>query len=194
MPKTKRTTRTSRRAAKTQQNRRMWIIIAIAILVLAVAISRIMTAQRPAPAVSGEMPELVSANTYSGPPPMLIDTSKEYTATVKMEKGGEFVIQFYPEQAPITVNSFVFLAREGFYDGVTFHRVLDGFMAQGGDPTGTGGGGPGYKFVNEDSELRFDKPVWSRWPMPGVTPMEASSLLPSAQPRSWMAGILFLDR
>jgi cyclophilin family peptidyl-prolyl cis-trans isomerase len=157
MPKTKRTTRSNRRAAKTQQNRRMWIIIAIAILVLAVAISRIMTAQRPAPAVSGEMPELVSANTYSGPPPMLIDTSKEYTATVKMEKGGEFVIQFYPEQAPITVNSFVFLAREGFYDGVTFHRVLDGFMAQGGDPTGTGGGGPGYKFVNEDSELRFDK-------------------------------------
>jgi cyclophilin family peptidyl-prolyl cis-trans isomerase len=74
-----------------------------------------------------------------------------------MENGGEFVIQLFPDKAPITVNSFVFLAREGYFDGVTFHRVLDGFMAQGGDPTGTGGGGPGYTFVNEDSDLRFDK-------------------------------------
>jgi peptidylprolyl isomerase len=63
----------------------------------------------------------------------------------------------YPDKAPITVNSFVFLAREGYFNGVTFHRVLEGFMAQGGDPTGTGGGGPGYQFVNEDSDLRFDK-------------------------------------
>ncbi|MCE1254159.1 MAG: peptidylprolyl isomerase [Anaerolineae bacterium] len=75
-----------------------------------------------------------------------------------MAKGGEFVVQLYPKQAPITVNNFVFLAREGYYDGTTFHRVLDGFMAQGGDPTGTGMGGPGYKFVNEDSDLQFDKP------------------------------------
>jgi cyclophilin family peptidyl-prolyl cis-trans isomerase len=156
MPKTKRTTRSKQRAAKTQQKRRMWIIIAIAILVLAVAVSRLMTTQRPAP-VSEEMPTLISANTYSGPPPMLIDTSKQYTATVKMEKGGEFVIDLYADEAPITVNSFVFLAREGYFDGVTFHRVLEGFMAQGGDPTGTGGGGPGYQFVNEDSDLRFDK-------------------------------------
>jgi cyclophilin family peptidyl-prolyl cis-trans isomerase len=74
-----------------------------------------------------------------------------------MEKGGEFVIEFYADKAPITVNSFVFLAREGYFNGVTFHRVLEGFMAQGGDPTGTGGGGPGYQFVNEDSDLRFDK-------------------------------------
>jgi len=88
---------------------------------------------------------------------MLIDTSKKYTATVKMAKGGEFVIELYADKAPITVNSFVFLAQEGYFDGVTFHRVLDGFMAQGGDPTGTGGGGPGFKFVNEDSDLKFDK-------------------------------------
>ncbi|MEN4041012.1 MAG: peptidylprolyl isomerase, partial [Anaerolineaceae bacterium] len=87
----------------------------------------------------------------------IIDVSKQYTATVRMENGGEFVIQLFPDKAPITVNSFVFLAREGYFDGVTFHRVLDGFMAQGGDPTGTGGGGPGYTFVNEDSDLRFDK-------------------------------------
>ena len=88
---------------------------------------------------------------------MTIDQSKQYSATVKMAKGGEFVIQLYANKAPITVNSFVFLAKQGFYDGVTFHRVLDGFMAQGGDPTGTGGGGPGYQFANEDSDLKFDK-------------------------------------
>lgn len=74
-----------------------------------------------------------------------------------MEKGGEFVISLYADKAPITVNSFVFLARDGYFDGVTFHRVLDGFMAQGGDPTGTGRGGPGYQFVNEYSDLTFDK-------------------------------------
>ncbi len=74
-----------------------------------------------------------------------------------MATGGEFVIQLYPDKAPITVNSFVFLACKGYFNGVTFHRVLEGFMAQGGDPTGTGGGGPGYEFVNEDSDLTFDK-------------------------------------
>ncbi|HNK63996.1 MAG TPA: peptidylprolyl isomerase [Anaerolineales bacterium] len=94
---------------------------------------------------------------YDAPPPMTIDVNKKYFATVEMQKGGSFVIQLYPDKAPITVNSFVFLAREGFFDGVTFHRVLDGFMAQGGDPLGTGQGGPGYEFVNEDSDLTFDK-------------------------------------
>ncbi|MBK9208600.1 MAG: peptidylprolyl isomerase [Anaerolineales bacterium] len=89
---------------------------------------------------------------------MTIDVNKTYMATVEMEKGGQFVLELYADKAPITVNSFVFLAREGFYDGVTFHRVLDGFMAQGGDPTGTGQGGPGYEFVNENSDLVFDKP------------------------------------
>ena len=59
-----------------------------------------------------------------------------------MAKGGVFVIQLYPDKAPITVNSFVFLARQGYFNGLTFHRVLEGFMAQGGDPTGTGSGGP----------------------------------------------------
>lgn len=90
-------------------------------------------------------------------PPLKIDTGKQYFATVKMAKGGEFVVQLYPDKAPKTVNSFVFLACKGFFDGVTFHRVLEGFMAQGGDPTGTGGGGPGYEFENEDSDLTFDK-------------------------------------
>ena len=95
---------------------------------------------------------------YKSAPPMTIDKQKTYTATFKMAKGGEFVVQLYPDKAPITVNSFVFLARQKFFDGLTFHRVLDGFMAQGGDPTGLGSGGPGYEFVNEDSDLKFDKP------------------------------------
>jgi cyclophilin family peptidyl-prolyl cis-trans isomerase len=99
----------------------------------------------------------VGAKQYNAPPPMTIDVNKQYFATVKMAKGGEFVIQLYPDKAPITVNNFVFLAREGYYDGTTFHRVLADFMAQGGDPTGTGGGGPGYIFENEDSDLTFDK-------------------------------------
>jgi len=94
---------------------------------------------------------------YDSVPPMTIDISKAYTAAVKMEDGGEFVIQLYPEKAPVTVNNFVFLAREGFYDGVTFHRVLPGFMAQTGDPQGTGTGGPGYSFEDETNDFRFDK-------------------------------------
>ncbi len=94
---------------------------------------------------------------YASAPQMIIDTHKQYFATVKMAKGGEFVIQLFADKAPITVNSFVFLAYNKFFDGVTFHRVIDGFMAQGGDPTGTGTGGPGYEFVNEKNDLTFDK-------------------------------------
>ena len=101
--------------------------------------------------------DIPAAGEYTQPP-MKIDVSKQYFARVKMAKGGEFVIQLYPDKAPITVNSFVFLACKQYFNGVTFHRVLEGFMAQGGDPTGSGMGGPGYEFVNEDSDLTFDKP------------------------------------
>ncbi|MBI5566556.1 MAG: peptidylprolyl isomerase [Chloroflexi bacterium] len=79
---------------------------------------------------------------------MVIDLKKKYTATFKTE-AGDFVIELFADKAPKTVNNFVFLARDGFYDGVTFHRVIKGFMAQGGDPTGSGMGGPGYKFADE---------------------------------------------
>jgi cyclophilin family peptidyl-prolyl cis-trans isomerase len=99
-----------------------------------------------------------SAKQYNASPPMTIDVNKKYFATFKLAKGGEFKVQLFPDKAPKTVNSFVFLARDGYYDGSTFHRVLEGFMAQGGDPTGTGMGGPGYQFENEDSDLTFDKP------------------------------------
>jgi cyclophilin family peptidyl-prolyl cis-trans isomerase len=90
-------------------------------------------------------------------PPQRIDPTKQYFATVKMAKGGEFVIQLHADKSPVTVNSFVFLVCKGYFNGVTFHRVLQGFMAQGGDPSGTGMGGPGYQFQNEDSDLTFDK-------------------------------------
>jgi cyclophilin family peptidyl-prolyl cis-trans isomerase len=88
------------------------------------------------------------AKQYAAPPSMVIDPKKKYKATFKTEKG-DFVIELYADKAPQTVNNFVFLARDGFYDSTTFHRVIKGFMAQGGDPTGTGRGGPGYKFADE---------------------------------------------
>ncbi|MBI2859954.1 MAG: peptidylprolyl isomerase [Chloroflexi bacterium] len=81
---------------------------------------------------------------------MTIDVNKEYIATIETEKGN-LVLGLFVKDAPVTVNNFVFLAREGFYDGSTFHRVIPGFMAQGGDPTGTGRGGPGYRFADEFS-------------------------------------------
>ena len=85
---------------------------------------------------------------YSEPPPMTIDTSKQYTATIETEKGN-IVLELFANDVPVTVNNFVFLTREGFYDNTTFHRVIPDFMAQGGDPAGTGTGGPGYKFADE---------------------------------------------
>ena len=100
----------------------------------------------------------MNKHSYQSAPEMALDPKKDYKAVVKMENGKSFTIQLHADKAPLTVNSFVFLAREGYFDGVTFHRVLDGFMAQGGDPSGTGAGGPGYQFENEDSDLMFDKP------------------------------------
>lgn len=92
------------------------------------------------------------ASKYSSPPAMQIDPSKRYTATFHTDKG-DFVVELFAKDAPVTVNNFVFLARDGFYDGTTFHRVITGFMAQGGDPTGTGTGGPGYQWNDEPSAL-----------------------------------------
>ena len=85
---------------------------------------------------------------YSGPPPMSIDTSKKYQAVIHTNLG-QLTIDLLHDDAPVTANNFVFLAREGFYDGVIFHRIIKGFMAQTGDPTGTGRGGPGYTFRDE---------------------------------------------
>ena len=98
------------------------------------------------------------AKSYDSPPTMTIDATKSYKATFTMEGGGKFVVELYAAEAPVTVNNFVFLARDGYYDGVTFRRVIPGFMAQAGDPTGTGSGGPGYRFRDEfHTSLRHDR-------------------------------------
>jgi len=95
---------------------------------------------------------------YSTAPAMAIDTQKHYSATFHTEQG-DFVVELFADRAPKTVNNFVFLAREGFYNGVAFHRVIRDFMAQGGDPTGSGSGGPGYRFADEfHPGLRHDGP------------------------------------
>lgn len=99
------------------------------------------------------------ADYYDAAPVMAIDTEKEYQAVIRMESGGEMVIDLFDDEAPVTVNNFVYLANQGYYDGTTFHRVLADFMAQGGDPTGTGAGGPGYSFEDEtENGLSFDRP------------------------------------
>ena len=95
--------------------------------------------------------------TYENPPSMTIDQNKDYQAVFYLKKGGTFTVDLFEKFTPITVNNFVFLANDGFYDNISFHRVIDDFMAQGGDPTGTGTGGPGYYFENEfHPEVRHD--------------------------------------
>ncbi len=95
---------------------------------------------------------------WSKPPAMVIDPKKQYSATLHTEKG-VIEVKLFTDKAPNTVNNFVFLSREGFYDGTIFHRVIADFMAQGGDPTGTGMGGPGYRFKDEfHPSLRHDGP------------------------------------
>ncbi|OQY24986.1 MAG: hypothetical protein B6I34_02995 [Anaerolineaceae bacterium 4572_32.1] len=95
-------------------------------------------------------------NMYSAPPSMEIDPGKSYVATIESGKG-DIVIELFADKAPNTVNNFVFLARQGYYDNTTFHRVIADFMAQAGDPTGTGRGGPGYNFADEfHPDLKHD--------------------------------------
>jgi cyclophilin family peptidyl-prolyl cis-trans isomerase len=97
------------------------------------------------------------AKQWNTPPAMQIDPKKKYTARMETDKG-TMVIELFADKTPKTVNNFVFLAREGFYEGVIFHRVIPNFMAQGGDPTGSGSGGPGYKFEDEfHPSLKHDK-------------------------------------
>jgi peptidylprolyl isomerase len=99
-----------------------------------------------------------AAGQYATPPAMAIDPTKSYTAVLETDKG-TIRIKLLPDIAPQTVNSFVFLARQGYFNGITFHRVIAGFMAQGGDPTGTGYGGPGYNLPDEFSDRPIDRGV-----------------------------------
>jgi cyclophilin family peptidyl-prolyl cis-trans isomerase len=98
------------------------------------------------------------AKRYTSPPAMVIDPAKTYLATIQTDRG-DIVARLHADKVPRTVNNFVFLAREGFYNDVIFHRVIAKFMAQGGDPTGSGTGGPGYTFADEfHSDLRHSRP------------------------------------
>ena len=113
-------------------------------------------------ATASPVPTTTSGGTtikqYPAPPPMTIEADKSYTARINTNRG-TIEIELFSKEAPKTVNSFVFLAGEGFYDGVIFHRVIKDFMLQGGDPTGTGTGGPGYRFEDEIvASLVFDRP------------------------------------
>lgn len=96
--------------------------------------------------------------TYDNPPEMQIDTAKKYEAIIETNKGN-FKVELYADKAPKTVNNFVFLAREKFYDGLTFHRVIKDFMIQGGDPKGDGSGDPGYKFDDEQNDVQLVRGV-----------------------------------
>lgn len=136
--------------------------LAVAVLIIIGIAWILWPGSKPAETAATEAVNAYNASTgspkiYDAYPPMTIDPNKKYLATFKMAKGGEFVVQLFPDKAPKTVNNFVFLARDGFYNGTTFHRVIEGFMAQGGDPTGSGTGGPGYEFEYEPNDLKFDK-------------------------------------
>lgn len=153
------TSKKSKNAVQPKKDKISWVamgVVFLAVIVLAILVVTSIPKSQPGPAEQ-PAPQVVLKQ-YDSAPEMTIDLVKKYTATFTMENGGVFKAELYPDKAPITVNSFVFLARDGYYDGSTFHRVLEGFMAQGGDPTGTGMGSPGYTFVNEYSDLTFDKP------------------------------------
>jgi len=118
----------------------------------------------PSPSPTAALPEgcteaspAAEHPSFDEPPPMTIDPDKTYTAMIQTNCG-TMTLDLFAAEAPTTVNSFAFLAREGFYDGVLFHRVIDDFMIQGGDPQGTGSGGPGYQFEDENTERQFDEP------------------------------------
>ena len=131
------------------------------------ALADVITAEATTPAPQPETPQATAPDMaddpaarndmYAAPPAMQIDPQKTYVATIETERGN-IVLELHADKVPATVNNFVFLAREGFYDNTTFHRVIPGFMAQGGDPTGSGMGGPGYRFADEfDPSLAHDR-------------------------------------
>jgi cyclophilin family peptidyl-prolyl cis-trans isomerase len=140
----------------------VWLAVGIVAVIVAAFLGLYyFTVLRPArsPSPPKEAEEVSSGTeplSWTEPPEMTLDLSKSYEALIRTEKG-DVRVELFDDGAPITVNNFSFLARQGFYDGVTFHRVIPGFMAQTGDPTGTGSGGPGYTFEDEfDPSLRHD--------------------------------------
>ena len=143
-------------APNTQPSAARWIVTAVAAIALIILIFVLLQTQSN----EENLPEesLMDNKEWSSPPKMTIDEQNEYTAVIETDLGN-IVLRLFANESPITVNNFVFLAQEGYYDGVMFHRVIHDFMVQGGDPTGTGSGGPGYMFEDEvNNGLKFDKP------------------------------------
>lgn len=147
--------------------RRLTIAAGATLAVIALAVIAFILTQEDEPAgateLTGDRPlaavdPAVRNDYYNAAPEMVIDTARTYEAVIRMADGGEMRLTLFDDEAPLAVNNFVYLANQGFYDGTTFHRVIENFMAQGGDPTGTGGGGPGYSFEDEtDTGRTFDR-------------------------------------
>jgi cyclophilin family peptidyl-prolyl cis-trans isomerase len=160
-----------RRQQQTRQNRIIATVGGVLAVVLVAVIVWQLLPERPEEAVplasgipiDGERPLAAidpeaRNDFYDAYPPQVIDPAKEYEAVIRTERG-DMRLRLFADAAPLAVNNFVFLATQGFYDNTTFHRVIEDFMAQAGDPTGTGGGGPGYRFEDEtDNNLVFDRP------------------------------------
>lgn len=162
---------------KARQKRRLQAVIVASVIIFALLLVYVMfESQRPQEednpmAGSSSVTELMETDRpladvppaerdgyFESYPEMTIDPQADYEALIQTGKG-DIRIQLFAEEAPLTVNNFVYLANQGFYDGLTFHRVIENFMAQGGDPTGRGSGGPGYRFEDEtDNNLTFDRP------------------------------------
>lgn len=160
MPKSKKAKARSRNKSKdrknTQNRKSSWLmnnkiilIIAAIVIVAGIILTLGLTGVISMP--PQESKSSPDPKSLKSPIPMVIDLNKKYTATIKTAKG-DIVCELYAKDAPVTVNNFVSLSRRGFYNGLTFHRVIPGFMAQGGDPNGNGTGGPGYKFQDEFSQ------------------------------------------
>jgi len=150
------------KAAK-RRNRLLWLLPAGALVVVAIVVTVFLLNQPHDKENDEDMPPLTSLapeqrnNYFSAPPGMALNLQHDYRAVIVTEKG-DITVDLFETTTPITVNNFVFLARQGYYNDVTFHRVLNGFMAQAGDPTGRGSGGPGYTFADEAlEEARFDR-------------------------------------
>lgn len=134
-----------------------WVLVGITFSVVFIVFSVIQQSSGTSEVKSTEMPTQSFNFQWNQSPEMTIESSRSYIATIRTETG-DIVIRLFTEESPVTVNNFVFLAKQGYYDGVTFHRVISGFMAQSGDRTGTGSGGPGYSFEDEvNNGLNFDR-------------------------------------
>jgi len=137
---------------------RLAVLLVATLTALSVVAAACGGEEKATPTAAPSRTATAAARQYATPPAMTIDPKKSYVAVLETDKG-TIRIKLLPDIAPQTVNSFVFLAREGYFNGITFHRVIAGFMAQGGDPTGTGYGGPGYNLPDEFSDRPIDKGV-----------------------------------